>query len=87
LADIITSDKEIKVVVELPGAEKQNIQVNAHDNSVEISAETTSRKYRKVVTMPSDADIDTVKSSYKNGILELVFQKKKQSKGRSIQVE
>jgi HSP20 family protein len=87
LADIITLDKEIKVVVELPGAEKQNIHVNAHDHSVEISAETPSRKYHKVIDIPTDADVDSVKSSYKNGILELVFQKKKQPQGRSIQVE
>ena len=39
MADIITSDKEVKVVVELPGVTKENIKVNAYDNSVEISAD------------------------------------------------
>ena len=87
LADVVTSEKEIKVVVELPGVEKQNIQVNAHDHSVEISAETPTRKYRREVDIPSDADIESVKSSYKNGILELVFQKKSPPKGKSIKIE
>src|SRR5574340_856690 len=49
LADVITSEKEIKIVVEIPGVEKENIQVNAHDHSVEILADTPTRKYRREV--------------------------------------
>lgn len=87
LADVITSEKEIKIVVEIPGVEKENIQVNAHDHSVEILADTPTRKYRREVEIPSDADIESVKSSYKNGILEVIFQKKAQPKGKSIKIE
>jgi hypothetical protein len=32
-----TTDKEVKVVAEIPGIDKQNIKVNAYDNSVEIT--------------------------------------------------
>ena len=56
LADVITSDKEVKVVVELPGVTKENIKVNSYDNSVEISAGTSDRKYRRVVDLPPEAD-------------------------------
>jgi len=89
LADVITSDKEVKVVVELPGVTKENIKVNSYDNSVEISADTSGRKYRRVVDLPPEADIETAKSNYKNGILEIVFNKKQESKpkGKEINVE
>ncbi len=87
LADVITAEKEIKIVVEMPGAEKENIKVNSHDHTVEILADTPTRKYRKEVEIPSDADMESVKSSYKNGILEVIFQKKTRPKGKEIKVE
>ncbi len=89
LADVITSDKEVKVVVELPGVTKENIKVNSYDNSVEISAGTSDRKYRRVVDLPPEADTQAAKSNYKNGILEIVFNKKQESKpkGKEINVE
>ena len=89
LADVITSDKEVKVVVELPGVTKENIKVNSYDNSVEISAGTSDRKYRRVVDLPPEADTQGAKFNYKNGILEIVFNKKQESKpkGKEINIE
>ena len=34
LADVTTTDKEVKVVVEMPGVSKENIKVNVYDNSL-----------------------------------------------------
>lgn len=87
LADVITSEKEIKIVLEMPGVEKENIKVNSHDHVVEISAETPTRKYRREIEIPSDAYIESAKSSYKNGVLEVSFQKKAKAKGKSIKIE
>src|SRR3712207_72671 len=89
LADIITSDKEVKVVVEIPGVNKENIKINAYDNSLEIMTNDPQRKYHRVIDLPQEADIETVKSTYKNGILEIVFNKKQQTKpkGKEIKVE
>jgi HSP20 family protein len=41
LADVVTSDKEVKVVVEVPGIDKKDIKINAYLNSVEISTADT----------------------------------------------
>lgn len=90
LADVITTDTEVKVVVEMPGANKENIKVNAYDNSVEITTtDQEERKYREVVEIPPETDIETAKSIYKNGILEITFKKKEQTKpkGKQINVE
>ena len=45
LADVITTDTEVKVVLEMPGANKENIKVNAYDNSLEVTTTDTERKY------------------------------------------
>jgi HSP20 family protein len=75
LIDIINNDREVKVLVELPGANKENIRINAYDNSIEISAEDE-RKYHQIVELPEGLDIDNARSSYKNGILEIILPKK-----------
>jgi HSP20 family protein len=88
LADIVTTDKEVKVVVEMPGISKEDIKVNAFENKVEIStSEKAERKYHRVVELPADADIDSVKSNYKNGILEITFNKKAKPKGKEVKVD
>jgi len=87
LADVITTDNEVRVIVELPGANKENIKVNAYDDSVEVNAVTQHRKYRRVVDMPAKPDVKSVKSTFKNGLLELIFKKKDMQKGTEIKVE
>ena len=89
MADVTTTEKEVKVVVEMPGVSKEHIRINAYDNSVEITSDDPKRKYHQVIDLPTEADIQTAKSSYKNGILEIVFNKKEQTKpkGKQINVE
>ena len=89
LADIMTSDKEVKVVIEMPGVNKENIKVNVRDDSLEVTSNDPQRKYREVIDLPPEADLETAKSNYKNGIVEVVFKKKGQTKpkGKEIKVE
>jgi HSP20 family protein len=89
LADITTTEKEVKVVVEIPGISKENIKVNVYGTSVEVNTTGTERKYHQVIEIPPDTDIETASSTYKNGILEITFRKKEQSKhkGKQIKIE
>jgi HSP20 family protein len=90
LADVVTSDKEVKVVVEMPGIDKKDIKVNVYDNSVEIfTTETSQRKYRRVVELPEETNLETARSTYRNGILEITFSKKEspKQKGKQINIE
>ena len=89
LVDISTTDTEVKIVAEMPGIKKENIKINAYENSLEIISNDPQRKYHKVIDLPPEADIETVKSKYNNGILEVIFNKKKQTKpkGKEIKVE
>ncbi|MGC2427715.1 MAG: archaeal heat shock protein Hsp20 [Nitrososphaeraceae archaeon] len=89
LADVTTTDKEVKVAVEMPCVSKENIKVNVYDNSLEVTTTGTDRKYHEVIEIPPETDIETVTSTYKNGILEIVFKKKEQTKpkGKQIKIE
>jgi HSP20 family protein len=89
LVDISSTDKEVKIVAEMPGIKKENIKINAYEDSVEITSNDPERKYHKLIDLPPEADIETVKSKYNNGILEVTFNKKKEikPKGKEIKVE
>lgn len=88
LTEVTTLDKNVKVVVEMPGVIKEDIQIKSYDKSVEVSA-TGPRKYHEVINLPEEADIDTAKSVFNNGILEITFNKREKSKpkGKEIKVE
>jgi HSP20 family protein len=89
LVDITTTDKEVRVVLEMPGVNKENIKINVYDNSVEVKSDDLHRKYHEVIKLPAEADIETAKSTYKNGILEIIFSKKSESRptGKDIKIE
>jgi HSP20 family protein len=88
LADVTTTDKEVKVVMEMPGVGKENIKVNIYDSSVEVSTtEGSQRKYHETVKLPEEVDIETAKSTYNNGILEVIFKKKQQTKPKGKQIK
>jgi HSP20 family protein len=87
LADVTTTDKDVKVVLEMPGVSKENVKINAYDSSVEVTTTGTEKKYREVIELPPEADIETARSTYKNGILEITFNKKDQSKPKGKQID
>jgi HSP20 family protein len=85
---VLTSDEEVKVLVELPGAKKDEIKLSATANTLSIRTETPERKYSKDIDLPEEVDPATAKSSYNNGVLEVTFRRKgKKQSGISIKVE
>ena len=90
LAEVNVYDKDVKVVLEMPGVSKEHIKIQAYKNSVEVSNDYPQRRYQ-VIDIPRVADIKTIRSTYKNGILEIVFKKKEKlkrnNKGREIRIE
>ena len=89
LSDVNVADKEVKVVLEMPGIKKEDIKINAYDRAIEVIADNPQRKYRKTIDLPQDVDIETARSTYNNGILEVTFDKKIQTKpkGKEIKIE
>jgi len=89
LSEVSTTDKEVKVYVELPGVSKEQIKIDASENQVEIKTEDPKRKYRELVDLPAEVDVDNVKSTFVNGLLEITFNKKSKTKprGKSIRID
>ena len=89
LTDVMATNGEVKVIIELPGVEKKDIKLHGTERSLTISVDTTQRKYHKEVELPTKVDPAKAKSSYKNGVLEVTLQKRKEEKpkGEPINIE
>ena len=75
LVDIVETEADVHVVVELPGVEKTDIKLHGTDDSLTISVDTPHYKYYKEVELPVKVKIVEAHSSYKNGVLEVVIPK------------
>lgn len=73
LVDVVTSDKDVKVIAEIPGVRKEDVNVTVQDKSVVVSVDTESRKYYKELELPGVVDPQGARSSYNNGILEITL--------------
>jgi len=88
LVDAIDEGETVKVIAELPGVEKSDINLNCTGTSLTIRVDTPKRKYHKELDLPAEVDPDSSKASYKNGVLEVVLTKvKPRVKGKGIKIE
>lgn len=88
LVDIIEEADAVKVIAEVPGVEKKDIQLYGTDRTLTIKVDTPNRKYYKEIELPAEVDPKSAKSSYKNGVLEVVLKKvAPKPKGEPIKIE
>ena len=88
LVDVFDEKDQERIIAELPGVEKENINLNLEDKSLVISVEAP-RKYYKKVELPTEVKADSIKASYKNGILDITIKKTGAEKpqGQKIKIE
>lgn len=89
LVDVYATDGEVKVIAELPGVEKDDIQLHGTEDTLTISVDTPQRKYFKEVKLPAKVNPKAARTSYKNGVLEVTLPKKEgeKPKGEPIKIE
>jgi len=80
LVDIVETNSDVHVVVELPGVEKSDIKLQGTEDSLEIAVDNPQYKYYKEVKLPVKVKVKEANSSYKNGVLEVVLPKSEASK-------
>ncbi len=81
LVDILSSDKDVRVIAEMPGVRKEDISVTVNEKSIVISVDTEERGYYKELDLPGIVDPKGARSTYNNGILEVTIPLKSSGKG------
>lgn len=101
--DIIDRDNELVVRIEVPGVNKEDLDVSMTDNTVTIRGTTATKKeekknnyyrsetsqgeFTRTVALPCDVDGGKVKAKLDNGILELNMPKMEKAKRKNVTIE
>jgi HSP20 family protein len=88
LTDVFEEDANVKVYMELPGVEKEDVRLNVTERAVEVRA----KNFLKRVELPAgNIDFEKATANYKNGVLKVIIPKVKkpveEEKKRTIKIE
>jgi HSP20 family protein len=86
LVDVVSSEKEVRVIAEMPGVNKEDINLTVRAKSLTISVEKQDRPYYKELDLPGIVDPKKAKSTYNNGILEVTIPLKSSGSGVKLKV-
>ena len=101
--DLFEEKDDIVVKAEIPGMDKDNINVNLSDHTLTIKGEKKKEEevkeenyYRsersygsfvRTLELPKDVHADKVKATFKNGVLEVRMPKTEEAKAKEIKVK
>jgi HSP20 family molecular chaperone IbpA len=75
LIDIFEEKDEIIVVAEFAGFKRENVKIHVKNQRLTLSAETPDREYHKSLNLPKRVISNTMRTTYKNGVLEIRLEK------------
>ncbi len=75
LVDILEENDEVIVVAEFAGFHREDIRTNVKNQRLTLSAEALDRKYYKSLNLPKRVIPATIRTAYKNGVLEIRLKK------------
>lgn len=100
--DISETDDKFVITAELPGMNKDNIDINLENNRLSISGERSlkkeeeGKKFHRVETqygtfersfqLPDNVDEDSISASYENGMLNITIDKSEEEVKKKIEI-
>ena len=100
--NIFQQGDDILVIVELPGVDKSDLEIQSKDNTIRISGkksvqypdrvsvhrrERMSGEFDRTLTVPVNLDPDRVKAEYRDGILALFLPRAETDKPRTVKID
>jgi HSP20 family molecular chaperone IbpA len=80
LLDVLEEKGEITVFVEFAGFKKDSLKINVENHKLTLCAEALNRKYYKSLNLPKRVIPKTIRTTCKNGVLEIQLKKAMQGK-------
>jgi len=71
--DVYEADDTLRVVADIPGVDKQDIDLRCDGDVLTLDAAGDAREYHERVRLPASVDEHSASASYNNGILEVSF--------------
>jgi HSP20 family protein len=102
-ADVVETDNEFGITVDLPGMKPEEVNVEIKDGDLWITGKRTEEKeekgktyhrverrhgeFRRVLLLPAMVDGDKVTAKYDNGVLRVTVPKMEAAKAKHIEVK
>ena len=103
VADIKETENSVIAAVEIPGADKKDIELNVTDKAIEIKAEkkaekevkekgrysyeAKSHKFYRILPLPVTVKADKAEATYKDGVLRVEIPKIKKLEAKKKKIE
>jgi HSP20 family protein len=99
--NVFQQNDDVLAIIELPGVEKESLQVEAKENTIRIAGkkagtypegvslhrrERTFGEFDRTLSLPIQLDPDRIKADYHDGILALYLPRAERDKPRSIKI-
>lgn len=100
--DVKESDKEIRVIAELPGMDEKDIEVTIHDDILTLRGEKREEKeeegeyyyhaersygsFYREIPLPVEVETDRAEATFKKGVLEVRMPKKAEAVRRAKKI-
>jgi len=100
--DVRENENEYVISADVPGLEKDDLEVSISEGRVIISGEKREEKkkeaedylsmersygsFRRTIPLPSSVDEDSVEAQFKNGVLQVRLPKTEQARGKRVDV-
>jgi HSP20 family protein len=100
--NVFQQGDDILAILELPGVDKNDLQIQAKANTIRISGKKTvdysdgvsvhrrervSGEFDRTLSLPVEIDPDGIKAEYRDGLLALFLPRAESDKPRSIQIK
>ena len=77
IVDVFDEEDHIRLIAELPGVSEDKIEIEVTGDILNLTASDTDKKYAKEILLPSKVNPQSLKNTYKNGILEIMLEKER----------
>jgi HSP20 family protein len=99
--NVFQQGDDILAIIELPGVEKDSLQIEAKENTIRIAGkkafsypdgvsvhrqERPSGEFDRTMSLPVQLDPDGIKAEYRDGILALYLPRSERDKPRAIKI-
>jgi HSP20 family protein len=101
--DLVDKGDKYLIEIDLPGVDKKDIDITLVDHHLKIVAlrkiekeergenyivsERAFSGYKRIIPLPEDADENSIKAKYENGVLRIEIRKKPGYEGKKINLE
>jgi HSP20 family protein len=100
--NVFQQGDDILAIIELPGIDKEKLQIEAKENTIRISGtkaadyadeasvhrrEREFGQFDRTLSIPLQLDLDGIKAEYRDGVLALFLPRAESDKPRSIKIK